>query len=380
MNAPVRETEVAVSERGVVISERLAGVLRMVCFGPTPQQPALRADVAALAQETIHNELRRSVPSAEAQLDMRRMAHLVDDALRERFGDGDPQARGTLVSVAVQDRLIHVAHSGHGAAILVRGGVICDLVSQCDLSTKEAHPWVGSRRVDEEDNPLLLHAANVPVPLEPGDRVVAVTSPPIGVVDVQGIRELLLDANATSLALNLASIVELKSGIRDLAVGVIDHEVLVMSPEEALQSSVDDDLFAGLSALIDGVTEDLAIDRPTPQAAPRRVTRPPAVTEPPPPPVQVPEISLDERVAAALLPREEPATPVPAEAGSPADEPEPALDASVLAIEPPPDAPDPPEASPSAAPRASSTSALPMVGVAVLLAAAAALLLLLLAT
>lgn len=272
-----------ISERGIVLSESIAGMVRLAAFGPVPRAGALEPEITELVGSALARSMRNKVPQDDANADMERTAQDVDRVLRESFGDNRRDARGTLVTACVRDNWICVAHTGHGSALLLRDGHLCSLAPDPGKTTSDWHPWIGSRREGDEGNPLLLHITLTPVQLQPGDRIILATAPAPNLAEITTFVPLVSTGSPEMAAESLSDVLQVQSGLEDAGVLVLDWGIEASSDSEgpsALFADLDDALVSGLEDLITDITDELDLLPATPPLAPVRDVTPEAYAEP----------------------------------------------------------------------------------------------------
>lgn len=266
------------SERGIVISETFAGTLRLAAFGPVPTARQMDREVVTVVRQALSQTLRGLVPREDANDDMERTARVVDQAVRDTFGDNREDARGTLVAACITDGWIRVAHTGHASALLVRDGEMQSLAPDPQKTTSEWHPFLGSRREGDELNPLLLHITLAPTRLQPGDRIVLSTAPTPHLLDYGTFVPLVTTGSPEMAAESLSDVLQVQQGLNDAGVAVLDWSVSE-GREPAQEGEVDDALLHGLQDLISDLTDELDILPVTPPLAMPRQQGPELIEE-----------------------------------------------------------------------------------------------------
>ena len=121
-------------------------------------------------------------------------------------------------------------------------------------------PWIGRRRADDASDVAVETACRTaPTRLQPGDRVVLCSAPLSELEAVGGLFELLSFGDAESAAQTLRDLLQVRRGLIDVAVGVVDWPRERSAGTEAPPASelLNDELVAGFAEVLTALGEEL---------------------------------------------------------------------------------------------------------------------------
>ena len=198
MHAELPSFEVTRSDRGVVVWESVAGWLRVVAMGPAPGTRELSRAFRRGARSVIRDQFHAVVPDEDPAGECERVLRSVDREVRAGLPEGDT-SRATMVVAVIHGHQVWVAHTGDGAACLMRDGELRWLLASPDATD----------------------ASSDGVELQPGDRLLMASCPAVELQRLRAFGTLLQKARPEDAAQELGAALAVQRQTPQLAVSVV---------------------------------------------------------------------------------------------------------------------------------------------------------------
>lgn len=283
--ASIARWESGRAEEGVALVDQAGAVCRVAVFGPAPGYRALHPDLASAARRHLPKALGVDSPMRVTQGHLQKLVESADRSIRGDLTVMGEGTRATLVYATFRNGRLHTAHTGGGSVVLLRDGEVVAIAGETGVGvpplagsskgvqarthTMHELPWIGARRRgDVPGVRVAVDCVDAAQRLQPGDRVV-LCSAPLGELEaIQPLAEALSFGTPDVAAQSLHDLLELRRGLEDVAVAVVDwpHPDAPRREPAAAVALLDDAMMGDLAAALGSLSEQMGDGESTARA------------------------------------------------------------------------------------------------------------------